>query len=65
MLKIRYDKIRSSSCADNDQVATETAILQNLSVHLQEEKVHTSSIEMKDTCLFHAQRCYVAFIESS
>ena len=40
MLKIRYDKIRSSSCADNDQVATEIAILQKFNVHLQEEKVH-------------------------
>jgi len=40
MLKIRYDKIRSSSSADKDQVAMEISILQKLSVHIQEEKTH-------------------------
>ena len=43
MLKIRYDKIQSSTTADcNNQVSMEISVLQKLSVHLQEEKTHIS-----------------------
>jgi len=40
MLKIWYDKIRSSSSAHKDQVAMEISIVQKFIVHIQEEKTH-------------------------
>ena len=40
MFKVRYDKIRSSNCADKDQVSMEISILQKLSIHLEEDKTH-------------------------
>jgi len=40
MLKTRYSKIRSSDCANKDQVSLKITMLQKLSVHLPEEKSH-------------------------
>ena len=60
MLKLTYDKIRSSSCADKNRVSLEITILQKLSVHLEEAKAtfqNISSTEIKDLCIFQYQRC--------
>ena len=38
MLELGYDKMQSSNCANKDQISLEIAILQKISVHLEEDK---------------------------
>ena len=40
MLQVRYKKMKSSTCANQDQVSNEISILQKLSIHNKKEKAH-------------------------